>query len=469
MEKYDIIVIGAGSGGLTVTSGAARLGLKTLIVEREAMGGDCLNWGCVPSKSLIHAAKVAQLKQKASKFGLTSHTEKVNLKKVMDYVRSVIKKIEPHDSAARFRKLGATVIMGEAKFVDPHTLKIGNKTVWSKKIVVATGSRSFVPPIPGLKEAKFQDHKTVFNMKVLPKRLAVIGGGPIGIEMAQAFSRLGSDVTVIQRSTIINKEDPDISAALKKILEKEGLTILEGTTTEKVTKKRKQKVLTLNIKGKKKNLVVDEIIVAIGRKPNTESLNLDAAGVTYEKRGIPTDSKMRTNVKHIYAVGDVTGPYLFTHTAGYQGGIAVANAVLHFPRKASYTVVPWVTYTDPEVAHVGMTEAQAKGIQYKVLKHPFKDVDRAICEDETDGFVKLLVTKTGKILGVSIIGPHAGEIISEYILAMQANIKLSTIAGTIHPYPTLSEANKMAAGKFFSEKLFTPKMKKIVKFLNKIL
>ena len=466
MEKFDIIIIGAGSAGLTVTSGAAQLGLKTLLIEQEKMGGDCLNWGCVPSKSLIHAAKVMHLKRTANRFGLKEADEKVNLKKVMDYVRYVIKQIEPNDSAERFRKLGAKVIMGKASFVDKHTIKVGNKTFRGKKIVIASGSRSFTPPIPGLKD--YQDHKTVFNMKTLPKKLLVMGGGPIGMEMAQAFHRLGSNVTVIQRSTILNKEDPDVSKYVKKLLEKEGLTILEKTTAEKVEKKGKQKLVTLNIKGKKKTQTFDDIIVAIGRKPNVEGLNLEAAEIKYNKKGIPTDNKMRTNVKHIYAIGDITGPYLFTHTAGYQGGIAIANAVLHFPKKASYKVIPWVTYLDPEVAHVGATEEQLKNTEYKVIKHPFNKVDRAICEDEKDGFVKLLVSNKGKILGVTIVGPHAGEIISEYILAMQAGVKLSTIAGTIHPYPTLAEANKMAAGKFYSEKLFNPKMRKIVKILNKI-
>ena len=469
MDKFDIIVIGAGSAGLTVASAAAQLGLKTCIIEKEAMGGDCLNWGCVPSKSLIHAAKVNQLKQKAATFGLTPKTEKVNLKKVMDYVRSVIKKIEPHDSAERFRKLGCTVIMSEAKFVNHHILEVKNKRIYGKKIVIASGSRSFTPPIPGLKEAGYQDHKTLFNMKVLPKKLLVMGGGPIGIEMAQAFSRLGSQVTVIQRSTILNKEDPDVAKYMKKLLEKEGITILENTTAKKVSKKGKQKLIQLETKGKKRSITVDDIIVAIGRKPNVESLNLETAGVEYEK-GIQTNNHMQTNVKHIYACGDIAGPYLFTHTASYQAGIVVANAIFHIPKKAKYNVIPWCTYTDPEVAHVGQTEAEIKeqGIDYKVLKHPFKDVDRAICEDETEGFIKLLVTKSGKILGVTIIGPHAGELIHEYILAMQANLKLSTIVGMIHTYPTLAEINKAVASKFYTEKLFNPRMRKIVKFLNKI-
>ena len=442
-KQQDLVIIGGGAGGLVVASVASQLGLKVTLIEKEKkMGGDCLHYGCVPSKTLIRSAKVASLLRRAQEFGLPAVDFDVDLAKVNERVQSVIDKIQPHDDPERFREYGCEVLVGEAaEFVGSHSVRVGKRVIHGRRFVVATGSRPFIPPIDGLEEAGYLTNIDIFSLQQLPQKLAVLGGGPIGLEMAQAFSRLGSQVTVVEMLPhLLPQEDPEISDVLSTVLEQEGITIHTGTSAERVRRENGKRFVECS-----NNITVeaDQILVAVGRRANVDNLGLEAAGIDYTERGIQVDTRMRTSRKHIYAVGDVCGPYPFTHMAEYQAGIIISNAIFRFPKKADYRVVPWVTYTDPELARVGLTEKQAKdkGIKPTVLRFPFKDVDRALTDNETAGLVKL-ITHKGRILGASILGPHGGELLQEIVLAMKTGAKIGDISATIHAYPTLSQVNR---------------------------
>ncbi|HEC13017.1 MAG TPA: mercuric reductase [Acidiferrobacteraceae bacterium] len=470
MDKpRDLIIIGGGAGGLVVASVAAQLGLKVTLIEKEAkLGGDCLHHGCVPSKTLIHAAKVASLMHRAKDYGLPTVTPKVDLGLVNDHVQSVIDQIQVHDDPERFRGYGCEVLFGQATFINAHTLRVGDDEIRSRRFVVATGSQPFVPPIDGLKEADYLTNLDIFSLRQLPKRMVVLGGGPIGLEMAQAFSRLGSKVTVVERlAHLLPQEDPEIADALKAVLETEGIDVRTSTSAEKVYKEHGATIVQCD---GGLNLEADTLLVAVGRRPTVEGLGLDAAGVNYDARGIKVDRRLRTSQKHIYACGDVCGPYPFTHMAEYQAGIVISNAIFRFPKKTDYRVVPWVTYTDPELARVGLTEQQArdKGIDPLVLRFPFKGVDRALAEVETAGLVKLVAHK-GKILGASILGPQGGELLHEIVLAMKTGAKIGDISATIHAYPTLSQVHRRTVNTWFGKKLFSPSTRNVVKWVNRIL
>lgn len=449
--EYDVVVIGGGSGGLVVASVAAQLKAKVALVEKERLGGDCLWYGCVPSKSLIHAARSAYEVKHASRFGIYSDNLKINFAEANGHVQNVIKAIEPNDSPERFRGMGVDVIFGSGQFLDGKTFVVGDRQLKARAFIIATGSRPAAPPVPGLEEAGYLTNEQVFSLKERPESLAVIGAGPIGCELGQSFHRLGAKVTIIaSREHILHKEDPEAAQVVEKQLESEGIFILKQSRAEKVE----------IIEGKKcifagdEKIAVEEILVAAGRTPNVDTLNLEAAGVNYDKKGIKVNEKLQTSNKRIYACGDVIGGYQFTHVAGYEGAVAAINALFLPFSKANYRVIPWATFTDPELARVGLTEEQARkryGDDVYINKQEFADVDRAQAEAATAGFCKIITKGNGEILGAHIVGASAGELIHEIVLAMANNLKVSALKG-IHVYPTLAEVNAKAALKLTKQK-----------------
>jgi len=470
MSKRDLVIIGGGAGGLVVASVAAQLGLKVTLIEKEnKLGGDCLHYGCVPSKTLIHTAKVASLMRRGAEFGLDAVDPKVDLGMVNDHVQSVIDHIQHHDDPDRFRDYGCEVLLGEgAEFISPHEVRVGEQVIKGKRFLIATGTRPFIPPIPGLEETGFITNLDLFSLQSLPKRLVVLGGGPIGLEMGQALARLGSQVTIIDLSAhVLPQEDPELADALQEVLTTEGMTFHTSIQAQHIYKNNDAVMIECQ---DGLELTTDQILVATGRQPNLEGLGLEVAGVQYTRQGITVDRRQRTSQKHIYACGDICGPYAFTHMAEYQAGIVISNAVFRFPKKTNYRVVPWVTYTDPELARVGLTEQQARdqGIEPMVLRFSFKDIDRALAEVETDGFSKL-ITHKGRILGASILGPHAGELIHEIVLAMQTGTKISDISSAIHAYPTLAQIHKRVVNTVYAPKLFSTGTRKFVKWINRLL
>ncbi|GMR05611.1 MAG: FAD-dependent oxidoreductase [Gammaproteobacteria bacterium] len=473
MNKRDLVVIGGGTGGLIVTSVAAQLGLKvTMIERRDKLGGDCLHTGCVPSKTLIHTAKVASLMRRGNEFGLNAVLPEVDLGRVSDHVHSVIDQIQPHDDPERFRDYGAEVIFGHATFTGPHTVEVNGQTIQGRRFVIASGSSPSIPPIPGLDEVPYLTNENIFSLRQLPARLIVIGGGAIGVEMAQAYARLGSQVTIIERMPhLLPREDPEIGDILAESLKNEGIDILTITSVEHVSKTADVYRMQCSRESESDiELECDALLVAVGRNPNVEGMGLDAAGVVYDNRGIKVDRRMRSTSKHIFACGDVAGSYPFTHMAEYQAGIVISNAIFRFPKKTCYRVVPRVTYSDPELARVGITEQRAKeqGIKVDVLRFPFSEIDRALAEVETAGEMKL-ISRKGKILGATILGPHAGELIHEIVLAMQAGLKIGDISATIHAYPTLAQICRRTVNTYYGKKLFSDRTRKVVGWINKLL
>lgn len=470
---YDLGILGGGAAGLTAAAGGAQFGAKTILIEKyKELGGDCLHFGCVPSKTLIRTAGVWSLAHRTREFGLPELTlPPVDLGAVMDRVHSVIDKIQKHDSMERFCSLGAEVRFGNPRFVDEHVLELDGSRISARSWIVSTGSSPALPPVEGLKDVPHWTNETVFSQRTLPRRLLVLGGGPIGLEMAQAFQRLGSHVTVVEfMEQILGPEDPDVAEILRNRLNSEGIQILTSTKATKAESNGSGIRLTVSPaqgKGQPRVLEADALLVATGRKPNVTDLGLEAAGVEFSPRGIPTDARMRTNMHHIYACGDVNGQFPFTHVAGYEASIALTNVVLRVPRKSDYTKVAWCTYTDPEVASIGLNEkgAKTRNVEYEVLEENFRDNDRALAEAEEMGKIKILIDNKGKLLGCQIIGPHAGELIHEWVAATWGGVKLSTMAGAIHVYPTLSEISKRAAGAHFAEKLFSDRTKSILRLL----
>ncbi len=470
---YDLGILGGGAAGLTAAAGAAQLGARTLLIERSGrLGGDCLHFGCVPSKTLIRAAGVWALARRTREHGLPDlDLPPVDLGAVMARVRSVIDRIQEHDSPERFCRLGADVRFGTARFVDPHTVDLEGERLSARAWIVATGSRPALPPVEGLEAAPHWTNETVFSQTELPRRLLVLGGGPVGLELAQAFGRLGSRVTVVEfLDRVLGAEDPDVAAIVRGRLEAEGVAVRTGTRAVRAEAGGPGVRLTVTAArggGPEEVLEAEALLVAAGRRPNVEGLGLEAAGVEVGPRGIPTNARLRTNVPHIYACGDVNGRLPFTHVAGYEAGIAVANAVMRLPRRADYARVPWCTYTDPEVASVGLNETRAReaGVAYRVVEERFAGNDRALAEGETEGKIKVLAGPRGRILGCQIVGPRAGELIHEWVTAVAGGVRLSTLAGAVHAYPTLAEISKRAAGSFYSPRLFSDRTRSVLRFL----
>jgi pyruvate/2-oxoglutarate dehydrogenase complex dihydrolipoamide dehydrogenase (E3) component len=467
---FDIGILGGGAAGLTVASGAAQFGAKTLLIEKEnSLGGDCLHFGCVPSKTLIRTAYIYNLIKQTEKYGLPrTELKPVDFRAIAQRIQAVIGKIQAHDSKERFCKLGARVEFGSAKFADEHSVRLNGEIFSSKKWVIATGSSPFIPPIEGIDNTPYITNKELFSLKTLPKSMIAIGGGPISIEMAQAFNRLGTKVTVVELADqILGAEDKDIAEHLMNVLISEGVTFHLGSVPLGTKDLGNEKEMVIKkADGKIFNLRAETILVAVGRRSNLQDLGLEEISVERDKKGLKIDDRLRTNHKHMYVAGDATGSYQFTHAAGYEGGIVLSNAILHLPRKADYTYLPWCTYTDPELASIGMNEkrASAAGMPYSVWTEEFRINDRSLAEGEETGRIKLLLDEREKPIGIQILGPSAGELISEWVAVMNGNVKLSTLASAVHPYPTLGEINKKVVGNFFSGKIFSEKVKWALKF-----
>ena len=454
-KRFDtnMVVIGAGSGGLVAALIAATVKAKVTLIERHRMGGDCLNTGCVPSKSLLRSAKILSYAARAEEFGFKKANVEFDFADVMARVQRVIQKIEPNDSVERYTGLGVDCIMGDAKIVSPYRVRVGDTEIATRNIVVATGGVPLVPPIPGLQEAGYVTSDTVWELRELPRRFVVLGGGPIGCELAQAFARFGAEVTQVERNPhLLMREDADVIELMQAQFAKEGIRVLTNHAAARVEiVDREKRLLCESEAGETVVVPFDEILVAVGRKPNTADLGLEDVGVTFGERGaLEVDDYLRTNVPTIYACGDVIGPYQFTHTASHQAWYASVNPLFSpFKRfKVDYSVIPWTTFTDPEVARVGLNEQDAKrqGVAVEVTRFGLDDLDRALADEEGKGFVKVL-TPPGKdrILGVTIVGHHAGDLMAEFIFAMKWGLGLKKVMGTIHIYPTLTEASKFAA------------------------
>lgn len=467
---FDIGVIGGGAAGLTVAAGASQLGLKTLIIEKEQkLGGDCLHYGCVPSKTLIKSATVYHTMKNAERFGLPQpEIPPVDFNRIAKRIQTVIETIQVHDSEERFCGLGAKVSYGHASFVDDHTVEVSCKRISARFWLIATGASPASPPIKGLEPGSFWTNKDIFSLNELPSSLAVIGGGPIGCEMAQAFSRLGTDVHIIQRnSQLLPVEDEDMAGMVQTGFEDEGINVILSADIQSVRTTSDRVEIEYATENRPQVLSAEKMLVATGRAPNVDGLGLHNAGVEYDDRGIKVDERLRTSQKHIFAAGDVIGRNKFTHAAGYEGSIVISNVAFRLPRKVDYTWLPWCTYTDPELASVGMNEKRAKKaeVEHTTWVEHFADNDRAQTEGAVEGRIKLVLGKKDRPLGVQIVGPHAGDIASEWVAALNAKIGLTALASAIHQYPTMSEINKRVAGQVLSEKLFSDKVRKTLGFI----
>ena len=468
--KYDYhaIVIGAGSGGLVAAAGCANFGARVALVEGHKMGGDCLNAGCVPSKAFLKAAHAAAAARGLARFGVNAGVEGVDLEKTMARVAAVIGEVAPRDSEERFRGLGVAVFRAAGSLVDAHTVKAGEKALTAKYIVLATGSEPLVPPLPGLAGVKYYTNRDIFTLKTLPKRLLVLGAGPIGLELGQAFRHLGSEVEIIdQLPAIFSKDDPEVGPLMLEALTGEGVVFRLGARILGVERAGAGVSVKLEREGKALETTGDALLVALGRKPVTAGLGLEAAGVAVDGRGyIKTDARLRTSIPNIYACGDCTGPYLFTHTAGYQAGVVIRNIVLGLPARADYSNLAWTTYTRPEVAHVGLTEQEASnaGLLRDTVLVPIGENDRAMAEEDRKGFLKLVVGPGGRLLGATLVGEKAGELIGAASLAVTNKLKATAFAPVIFSYPTEAEIFKTASYEYM-KRGFKPWMKNIVKSL----
>jgi len=462
--RYNLVVIGAGTAGLVTAAGAAGLGAKVALVERHFLGGDCLNVGCVPSKCMIRSSRVVADIRDAKQFGIrVPEGMEVDFPAVMERMRRLRARISAHDSARRFKDLGVDVSLEKGRFSGPDTVEVAGKRLRFKKAVIATGTRPVHPTIEGLAEAGFLTNETVFSLTEQPLRLAVIGGGPIGCELAQAFRRLGCEVILFHNAShILNREDSDAAEILQQSFIRDGIRLILNCKTKRVEKKKGSKVIHIECGGKEEEIAVDEILSGAGRTPNVEGLNLEAVGVKYDKReGVEVNEHLQTTNPRIYAAGDICLKYKFTHTADATARMVIQNALFLGRKQQSTLTIPWCTYTDPEIAHVGMYErdAQEKGIAVDTFIRPLNDVDRAIADGEEEGFVKIHVRKgTDKILGATIVARHAGEMLSEITLAIVGNLGLGTLANVIHTYPTQAEAIKQVADAYNRTRL-TPFIK----------
>ncbi|MEQ1670170.1 MAG: FAD-dependent oxidoreductase [Hyphomicrobium sp.] len=466
----DICVIGAGSGGLSVAAAAAAFGQKVVLIEKHKMGGDCLNYGCVPSKALLAAGKRAQAMRTSAKFGIAPIEPHVDARAVHDHVKRVIAAIAPNDSIERFTGLGVRVITAAGRFIDKSAVIAGEHRITARRFVIATGSSPVVPPIPGLADVPYFTNETIFeNASKLP-HLIIIGGGPIGLELAQAHHRLGSEVTVLEGAKALAKDDPELSSFVLARLAGEGIAIREGALVQSVKGSNGRVAVTFSQGGATGTIEGSHLLVAAGRKPNTADLGLEAAGIAFDKKGITVDAGLRTSNKRVFAIGDVTGGLQFTHVANDHAGIVIRRALFRLPAKTTGRPVPWVTFTDPELAHVGLTEeqARAKGTKINVLRWSYHENDRAQAELETDGHVKVVVSTKGHILGVTIVGADAGELIQMWALALSQGLKIKAMTEWISPYPTLSEINKRAAIRYYTSAPSNPVVRKAIAWLAKL-
>ncbi|MGW8312974.1 MAG: FAD-dependent oxidoreductase, partial [Desulfuromonadales bacterium] len=450
---YNLVVIGAGSGGLVAAYIAAAVKAKVALIEKDKMGGDCLNTGCVPSKALIRSARMISYATRAKEFGLQSVRVEFDFAEVMERVQRIIKAVEPHDSVTRYTELGVDCHIGTATITSPWSVEVNGKTLTTRNIILATGARPMIPPVEGLDQIEYLTSDNLWQLRENPGRLVVLGGGPIGSELTQAMARLGAQVTQIEMlPRILSREDPDVSEYMQQIFEAEGIRVLTGHTAREVLQKSGQKLLRCEAAGASIEIPFDQILIAVGRQPNVTGYGLEELGVVLSGRGtVAVDPLLRTNFPNIFAVGDVAGPYQFTHTASHMAWYAAVNALFGSVKsyRVDYSVIPWATFTDPEVARVGLSEeeAGAQDIPYEVTRYAIDDLDRAIADSEVQGWVKILTRPgTDKLLGVTIVGNHAGDLIHEYVLAMKHGLGLNKILGTIHIYPTMAEANKAAAG-----------------------
>lgn len=466
--NVDLCVIGAGSGGLTVAAGAAQLGAETVLIEKGRMGGDCLNTGCVPSKSLLAAGRAAEAIRQARRYGVNGASPRVDFRAVHDHVHGVIAAIAPHDSQDRFEGLGVKVIREPARFTGPAQLIAGETTVRARRFVIAAGSSPLVPSIPGLDAVPYLTNETVFDNTEIPAHLIVIGGGPVGAEMGQAHRHLGARVTVVEMLSLLGHDDPELVEVVRNRLGADGVELREGTKVVRVEAAAGGGVAaTVEPQGGQQRIEGSHLLLAVGRQPNVDGLGLDEAGIDYDRNGITVDRRLRTSNRRVFAIGDVIGGHLFTHVAAYHAGIVLRNALFRLPAKVDYRALPWVTYTSPELAHVGMTEARARAEsdQIRVLRWSFDEIDRAQAERQTEGMIKVVASKRGRVLGASVVGRHAGDLLQPWILAIAENIGLRAMAAHIAPYPTLGEVNKRVAGSYFEPRLFSPRTRKLVRFL----
>jgi len=460
MSDYDLVVIGGGAAGLVVAGGAAQLGARVALVEKKALGGDCLYTGCVPSKTFIRSARFAADVHRATDFGFAPTSLDFGngqFAAITNRVARVIETVGEHDRPERFESWGVTVIFATPRFLSPHELELAcndgsRRTITARRFCISTGSRPAAPPIKGLEEAGFITNEDVFNLEGLPEELIVLGGGPVGLELGQSFVRFGSRVTVIEMGKrVLSKEDEEVSTTLEGILRSEGMRILLNRKALSVTRTNGRKVLTIEQEGHQQEVIADQILVATGRRPNIEGLNLEAAGVKYDKQRIFTDEYLRTSARHIFAAGDVTGHFSFTHMAAYEASVVIRNSLLFWPflQKTDFRVAPWTTFTDPEVARVGLTENEAEekfgARKVRIYRTRFADNDRAQAEEASRGFAKIVCTGRKKeIVGAHIVGPHAGELIHEVVLAMKLRLSITALGGMIHVYPTLTQINQQA-------------------------
>jgi len=473
MRKFDLVVIGGGVAGMVASVGAARFGARVAMVDNVSLGGDCLRAGCVPTKRLVQSAKVASLFRRAEEFGILNGNSEVDFRKVMEGMRRTRSRIAENDDPERFRKMGVEVVFGAGRFLDSHVFEVGGVRLEGAHFIIATGSRPVIPPIPGLREAGALTNETALELERLPSKLVILGAGPIGIEFAQIFSRLGSKVTVIEKDgRILPREDEEAAAMLRSVLESEGIGILTGREVREAgAKGGLREVVVAAADGSTEVLEADELMIAIGRAPNVDGLGLEAAGVEYGRKGIRVDEHLRTSTKHIYACGDVTGHMMFTNVAEYHAGVALGNII--FPlikRKLDYRAVPWTTFSDPELARVGMTEAEARekyGRQARVYRFPFERVDRAVIEGEAAGMVKV-VCRGKRIVGAHILGPNGGELIHEYVLAMREKLPVGSVSRAMHVYPTLAMGSKRASDEYYAERLFKGWVPKAVSWMIRL-
>jgi pyruvate/2-oxoglutarate dehydrogenase complex dihydrolipoamide dehydrogenase (E3) component len=467
--KTDICVIGGGSGGLSVASGAVQMGARVVLIEGHKMGGDCLNYGCVPSKALLAAGKAAQAHRGGAAYGVAPGVPQVDFAGAKDHVARTIAAIAPHDSPERFRGLGVDLIEDYGRFISATEVQAGDTVITARRFVIATGSSPMVPPIPGLDAVPYLTNETIFDLREAPGHLLIVGGGPIGLEMAQAHRRLGCKVTVIEGAKALGRDDPDAAAVVLEHLRAEGIEIVEEALVERID--GRAGAIEVHVKGGTA-FVGTHLLMAVGRKPNLDRLNLEAAGIRTGRGGITVDDRLRTSNRRVLAIGDVAGRGQFTHVAGYHAGLVIRQALFGLPARLRDDHIPHVTYTDPELAQVGLTEAQARakfGASVTVIRLGFDGNDRAQAEGRTTGLLKLMVVR-GRPVGATIVGPAAGEMIGIWALALANRMKLSAIAGTVLPYPTLNELSKRAAGAYFTPRLFdNPMLKRVVGWVQRFL
>jgi pyruvate/2-oxoglutarate dehydrogenase complex dihydrolipoamide dehydrogenase (E3) component len=467
--KADVLVIGAGSGGLSVAAGASQMGADVVLLEGHKMGGDCLNFGCVPSKALIASAKAAYGQRHSAQYGVANAAGKADYAAAKDHVHDVIAQIAPVDSQERFEGFGVKVIQEYGKFISPTEVQAGDTVITARRVVIATGSSPLVPPIPGLETVPFETNETLFDLREKPDHLLIVGGGPIGMEMAQAHIRLGSKVTVIEGDRALGKDDPELAEVVLDSLREEGVVIEENAKAAEI----KGRAGAIEVHTEDGRVVHgSHLLMAVGRKANVQSLGLEAAGVRTKGNGIDVDAGLRTSNRRVYAIGDVAGGLQFTHVAGYHASVIIRSMLFGLPSKSKTAHIPWATYTDPELAQIGLTEAQARkkhGSALEVVRFNYAHNDRAIAERKTNGFIKVMVHK-GRPVGVSIVGHQAAELINLWALALANRLKMSQVAAMVAPYPTIGEVNKRAAGAYFTPRLFgNPTVKKVVGLVQRII